>query len=253
MVTKLLGQLATEEQVQSTITHAKWIGSGIFKHAIATGFAAANPWPDALCLVPTTPTTDTEAYTLEEVLQILAVLDRADVKLAFAIACFLGLRRGEIRPLQWDDFLPDGRVLVRRAMSHNTVATPKNGKGRVAMLIEPVKSLLAEWREQSGNPTVGFLFPNGTHNPMSLDSMARRCIIPKLTNGLTWKGWHAGRRCVGTNLRILTGNSNAGKEALGHATTQVTEGRYEKEMPQELIDGMLKLEEKVKSLTKKGE
>ena len=105
-------------------------------------------------------------------------------------------------------------------------------------VIDEVKPLLEAWRKASGNPTTGFLFPNQQHNPICLDALARHAIIPKLNNGLRWKGWHAGRRLLGTTLRTLTGKSNAGKEALGHATTQVTEDHYEKEMPQEVITGM---------------
>ncbi len=49
----MLGQLAKDKQGDRTISHAKWIASSIYKHAIATGFASQNPWPNAQCLVKT--------------------------------------------------------------------------------------------------------------------------------------------------------------------------------------------------------
>ena len=168
--------------------------SGIYKIAVAQGFASENPWPNAQCLVKTPRPESTEAYSVTEALGIIGVIDRVDVKLAFALACFLGMRKGEIQVLKWEDFI-DGEVRIERAMSRNEVQDEtKTGKARRGLIIEPVKSLLHEWREKCHNPTKGWLFPNGAHNPISLDSMAQRLIIPKLNNGLRWKGWHAGRR-----------------------------------------------------------
>ena len=62
---KFLGQLAQDGQGERTISHTKWIASGIFKHAIATGFATENPWPDAQCLAKTQPPTKGEGYQSE--------------------------------------------------------------------------------------------------------------------------------------------------------------------------------------------
>jgi hypothetical protein len=46
----------------------------------------------------------------------------------------------------------------------------------------------------------------------------------------------------------LTGNSNAGRDVLGHGSTQVTEQHYEHAMPEEALKGMRLLE--AKSLNK---
>jgi len=60
--TKFLGQFADDEQGERTISHVKWIASGIYKHAIATGFASQNHWPDARCLVKAQPPTKTRLH-----------------------------------------------------------------------------------------------------------------------------------------------------------------------------------------------
>jgi len=248
MGTKFLGQLAEDQQGERTISHVKWIASGIYKHAIATGFADQNPWPNAQCLVKTPRPSDTEAYGVAEALGILAVLDRVDAKLAFALNCFLGMRKGEIQVLRWEDFVGDG-VRIERAMSRKEVLDEtKTGKARMGLVIEPVKSLLATWREMWRNPSSGWLFPNAKNHPMSLDSMAQRYIIPKLTNGLRWKGWHAGRRGCSTILTELTGDALAARDILGHQTTKVTEAHYIAPIPEAGRKGMLKLEEKLKEL-----
>lgn len=247
MGTKMLGQLASDEQGARTITHAKWIASSMYKHAIATGFASHNPWPNAQCLVKTPRPSDTEAYSITEALEILAVLDRVDTKLAFALACFNGLRKGEIRGLRWEDFVGD-EVMIRRAVSRNVVLDEtKTGRARRGLVIEPVKSLLEQWREMCHKPSEGWLFPNGAHHPISLDSVAQRIIIPKLTNGLRWKGWQAGRRGAGTILTELTGDALAARDILGHSTTKVTEEHYIAAIPEAGRRGMVKLEEHLKA------
>ena len=246
--TKFLGQLAEDGQGERTISHTKWIASGIFKHAIATGFASQNPWPDAQCLVKTQPPAKGEAYTITEALGMIDTVDRIDAKLALALACFIGMRKGEIQVLRWEDFVGDG-VRIERSMSRNKVLDEtKTGKARMGLVIEPVKSLLQQWRETWHNPTSGWLFPNGAKKPMSLDSLAQRVIIPKLNNGLRWKGWHAGRRGCSTILTELTGDALAARDILGHSTTKITEQHYIAPIPEAGRKGMLKLEERLKSL-----
>lgn len=247
MGTHLQGQLAEVGQGERTISHAKWVASGIWKIAIAQGFATSNPWPQAQCLVKTAGPSATEAYSVTEALGILAAIDRVDAKLAFAIACFLGMRKGEIQVLRWEDFVGDGEVRIERAMSRSVVQDEtKTGKARRGLVIETVKLLLREWCEMSGNPSMGWVFPNGKHNPMSLDSMANRLIKPKLNNGLRWKGWHAGRRGCGTILTELTGDALAARDILGHQTTKITEAHYIAAIPVAGRNGMNKLEERLK-------
>jgi hypothetical protein len=43
---------------------------------------------------------------------------------------------------------------------------------------------------------------------------------------LEWKGYHAGRRGLGTVLRQITGNSTAGRDVLGHEDEGVTKDHY---------------------------
>ncbi|HEX6822687.1 MAG TPA: site-specific integrase [Candidatus Sulfotelmatobacter sp.] len=249
--TKFLGQLAEDEQGERTITHVKWIASGIYKHAIATGFAKDNPWPDAQCLVKTQPPKKGEAYTIDEALAMIEAVDRIDAKLALALACFVGMRKGEIQVLRWEDFVGDG-VRIERAMSRTEVQDEtKTGKARMGLVIEPVKTLLEAWRSMWPNkPTSGWLFPNGAKKPMSLDSMAQRLIIPKLNNGLRWKGWHAGRRGCSTILTELTGDALAARDILGHSTTKITEQHYIAPIPEAGRKGMALLEARVKLMRK---
>jgi integrase len=42
---------------------------------------------------------------------MIEAVDRIDAKLALALACFVGMRKGEIQVLKWEDFVGDGCVL----------------------------------------------------------------------------------------------------------------------------------------------
>ena len=129
------------------------------RFAVAQGFASENPWPNAQCLVKTPRPESTEAYSVTEALGIIGVIDRVDVKLAFALACFLGMRKGEIQVLKWEDFI-DGEVHIERCHESQRVQDEtKTGKARRGLIIEPVKSLLHEWREKCHNPTQRLVIP----------------------------------------------------------------------------------------------
>ena len=86
-----------------------------------------------------------------------------------------------------------------------------------------MRDLLALWRGK--NPHGVWMFQNTEGGALNLDLFAREVIRPALRKAkIEWKAFHAGRRGLGTTLRSLTGNSTAGRDVLGHATTQITEG-----------------------------
>ena len=63
--------------------------------------------------------------------------------------------------------------------------------------------------------------------------------------GIPWKGFHPGRRGLGTTLRVLTGNSNTGRDMLGRSDDAVTKAHYEAAMPEEVLKAMKLLESTV--------
>lgn len=230
-----------------TLASVKFLGSAIFAHATAMGLTESNPIRDAKVLGKMLPNGVTESYTLEEIENVIsALVDRVECQLIMALAFFLGLRKGEIAGLQWGDVDADF-VHVRRAIGRGMVGTPKTRKStRSVPLIAPVRLFLGLWRQKCRGD--GWVFPGRGAEPASLDGLAGRVIRPTLEKaGLPWKGFHAGRRGLGTTLRSLTGNSNAGRDMLGHSNAQVTEAHYEAAMPEEVLRGMKLLEAKAKS------
>lgn len=227
-----------------TLQHIKFLASSIFSHAVATGHCDTNPIRDAKVLGKMLPNGVTESYTLEEIENVIsALVDHVDFQLMMGLSWFCGLRKGEIAGLQWDDI--DGNfVHVRRAHVKGVVGTPKTLKSvRAVPLIAPLRLLVGLW--QAKGTGQGWVFPGEAGQPRNIGKAGTRYIRPiLLAADVPWKGFHAGRRGLGTALRSLTGNSNAGRDVLGHATDQVTQGHYEDRMPEEMLKGMRLLEAK---------
>ena len=227
-----------------TVQHLRSLASGIFTHAVNTGHVESNPWHDVKVLGKQIEPEETESYTLEEIENVIsALVDYPACQLIMALSFFCGLRRGEISGLKWGD-IDTQCIHVRRAVVRGVVGPPKTKKSvRSIPIIQPVRGLLVLWRKK--NKGDGWVFPNERSNPLELKEVAYRVIRPALTKAnLKWKGYHAGRRGLGTALRTLTGNSNAGRDVLGHSNAQITEAHYEAAMPEEVLKGMVLLEAK---------
>jgi integrase len=227
-----------------TLNSIKWLASAIFAHAVATGKCETNPVRDAMVLGKGLANGDTKSYTLEEMENVItALLDRVDAQLVMALSFFGGLRKGEIQGLQWPDIEADF-IHVRRAFSRGVVGTPKSKKAiRSIPIIQPVRGLLKLWRAKAGDGV--WLVPNTEGNAWDMADFANKIIKPALRKeGVEWKGFHAGRRGLGSELRAITGNSTAGRDVLGHATTQVTEASYEHRLPEVAIGALKQLEAK---------
>jgi integrase len=228
-----------------TLNNTKWLASAIFAHAVATGNCETNPIRDAMVLGKTLGHGDTKSYTLEEMENVIsALVERVDAQLVMALSFFLGLRKGEIQGLQWSD-VDEDFIHVRRAFSRGVVGPPKSKKSlRSLPIIQPVRGLLALWRAKTGDGV--WVFPNTEGNASNMDRFANVTIKPVLQKaGHKWKGFHAGRRGLATELRSLTGNSTAGRDALGHSKTSVTEEHYEQRTSQDVMRGLKMLEAKV--------
>jgi integrase len=222
-----------------TVAHTKFLCSGLFSHAVNTGKVETNPWHDCKVLGKyTKANSKTQHYTLEEIENIItALVDHVDAQLIMALAFFLGLRKGEIQGLQWGD-IDGGYIHIRRAIVRGNVGTPKTVKSvRSLPIIQPVSGLLKLWRAK--NPDGVWVFDRG------MMTIARKTIMPTLKKaGLRWKGYHAGRRGLGTVLRQITGNSTAGRDVLGHEDEAVTKDHYEGALPVGALSAMKLLEAK---------
>src|ERR1019366_3284143 len=81
------------------------LGGSLFKRAVIARCIKVNPWHDVEMPDDAVDSAATLHYTVEEAENIVsALVDRVDCQLVIALACFLGLRPGEIEGLRWEDF-----------------------------------------------------------------------------------------------------------------------------------------------------
>jgi len=185
---------------------------------------------------------ETYAYSLEEIEQILDVLPEP-AKTAFAVAAFAGLRQGEIRGLDWLDY--DGEnVSVVRSVWRKHVSPPKTEQSQAAIpVIKPLRDLLDGMKPENA---VGSIFKGELGRPLDLHNLARRVIRPTLAlHGLAWHGWHAARRGLATNLHCLGTPDRIIQRILRHTNIAVTMRSYVKAADADVLRAMARLEESV--------
>jgi len=226
---RFLTSLATEKKLgRNTLSHVRACMSSIFAHAVNHGLIDVNPIAGVKIMAKVKAPQPTENYTLEDAKKVLGSDGVLDARCVFALAFFLGLRPSEIAGLRWEDITADGRLQVRRGVVGRAVNPTKTERSEEQLLlIEPVRGLLDEWREQRGSPREGWMFPNAKNGPLTLASFMRIKLVPAVkAAGVRWKTLYAGRRGAGTVLRNLTGSLIAAQQVLRHTTLNTTDKHY---------------------------
>jgi integrase len=131
-----------------------------------------------------------------------------------ALACFLGLRPGEIAALKWEDFDED-HIHIRRSIAGGLVGTTKTPESVASLpLIDHALLFLDFWRQEKGNPNKGWVLENERGNPVNLKDMVHRTIRPAVeAKKLEWKSnlrgpswsWHGNHRFDKQNLCCCSG------------------------------------------------
>jgi integrase len=195
-----------------TILRIKSFLSGAFKHAKQQGFIdGENPMRDTRVLGKPQKFVG-GVYTMSEIEAISNCVAAVDMQAftAIAVAAFAGLRLAEIRGLRWGDY--DGQSLaIRRAVWRTHVGDTKNPASASSLPVLPVlKKVLDDHRGRVaaagkyGGPD-DYLFAGERRGaPLNLANVVRRIILPALANykheDLEWRGWHAFRRSLASNL-----------------------------------------------------
>ena len=187
-----------------------------------------------------------------------------------AVAGFLGLRRGEIEGLRWEDILPDA-VRVERSMwagkAHDTKTAASRG---LVPLIPVLRVILEGHRLRSGNPTSGPLFPTRNGTPINLNNLLNDQILPTLRRCARcgkafdkphvghmyvrdesrpdWTGFHSFRRGLATNLNSLGVEDLTIQKILRHSSVEVTRRAYIRTLPAQTTEAMGRLQGKLTSM-----
>lgn len=138
---KMLKAIAGENDLsKTTLQHIKSVLSGVFTHAKNEGaFDGVNPVQDTRIPRNAREPDETYAYDLAQIrclLEPLPLLPRAVV----ATASFAGLRRGELRGLEWPDYTGESLTVSRSIWK----TFPNRPKTRASAKAVPVIRQLAE-------------------------------------------------------------------------------------------------------------
>lgn len=185
------------------------------------------------------------AYSLDEVeAHLQAFADDPLVQAIVGTGAFTGLRLGEIRGLCVED--DEGHLLnIRRSVWRTIVKDTKTEEDDddpgVVPIIRPLRLLLDRVK-----PAYGWLFPNTIGGALDLHNLAERVIKPRFKEKcLLWKGWHAYRRGLATNLHALGVDDKTIQAILRHEDVSTTQRSYIKTPPQIVTNAMAKLEAQI--------
>jgi integrase len=199
---------------------------------------------------------------------VTALVDHVDCQLVLALACFLGLRPGELAALKWEDFDTENDVVnIRRSVVRGIVGTPKTPESLAPLpLLTQVKVPLKLWWEKCDKPTKGWVFPSANDTPVDLHNLVARVIRPHVEgpayqvkgaavkcircakvpagSGAKWKAIYAGRRGAATAvIEANNGNLAIGQALLRHKNQMTTATFYKKAVtPDTLRRGVKMLE-----------
>ena len=241
---KMLKAIADEKDLsKTTLQHIKSALSGVFTHAKNEGaFDGVNPVQDARIPRGAREPGETYAYNLTQIRCILEPLPLLP-KAVVAAASFAGLRRGELRGLEWLDYTGDS-LTVKRSIWKTFTSGPKTrASAKAVPVIRQLAEILNSYRISMGNPATGVMFHSGDGIPMDLDKLAQRVIRPLVKSiGMEWYGWHGFRRGIASNLYELGADEKVVQRILRHAKSHVTKERYIKAFDPAVLAAMRKLE-----------
>lgn len=248
-----------------SMKHIKAFLSGVFRLAIQQDYyAGENPVRES-SLPKVRKASETHAHSLEEVLLMIDAVPEP-VSTMIATAAFLGVRRGELRGLRWENY-HDGEFMITESVWNGISSEPKTEKSKAPIPVIPkLAGILGRHRKAQNTPISGPVFPNGAGNAADPDSSVRRVILPALDvcghcsktkeehtaeghkyerNDVLpkWHGWHAFRRGLASVLYGLGADDLTVQRILRHSKVTVTREHYIKMPDEKAISAMQKLED----------
>lgn len=260
-------QTETDDLAHGTYKHIKVTLSAMFTFAKRKGiYDGVNPMTGVTIPKGKKHGRKRLAYTLEEVEKHLELFSSTEpiaiqtesgpytpdisqhvVRAVIGVAALAGLRQGEIRGQWWED--DEGHVLnIRRSVwrthvKYETKTHEDEDDPGVVPIIKPLRAMLDAVKPEIPS---GWMFPNTIGGALDLDNLADRVIKPILkANGLKWKGWHAYRRGLATNLHELGVPDKVIQAILRHEDVSTTQRSYIKTVPSVVGEAMKRLEVKI--------
>lgn len=207
----------------------------------AYGYAIENDIVEKNPCKPKPPTVKKkhmDAYTEEEIKDILAKAKDTDVYLMLIILFNTGLRRGEIAALRWSDIDLDKKTMFirrNRVIANGKVyeKDPKSESGkREIPLADALVQVLKEARDKDieafdeDRASTGYVIhlPDGT--PYKPDSISQKWDRFAKSNGIRYLNLHSILHTVASQMIHKNVNCKAVQAIMGHADIKVTLDTY---------------------------
>jgi len=166
-----------------------------------------------------------------EILAILGELEGVEpVRTAFLIAAVMGMRRGEIFGLKWQDVSFERAILhVRRSYVDGVEGPPKTDSSRRPLPIPPpALEALKAWREKAAYTEPDhWVFASEFHfgkQPLWPGTLWRRNVAPAIDRAKITKrklGWHSLRRSYASLLLSSGASLRVSMELMRHSTSEM--------------------------------
>jgi integrase len=223
-----------------------------FRHAIRHELYPFNP----IASVRQSRKRATEPSILEpfEIAAILRELEGTDsinpTRTAFLVAAVMGMRRGEVFGLQWQDVDFERAILhVRRSYVDGVVGPPKTDSSRRPLPVPPqVLGALKAWREKSSYAgPENWVFASDVSfgkQPLWPGTLWRRNVVPAIDRAGISKpglGWHTLRRSYASLLLSSGASLRVSMELMRHSTAEMTLATYAQTVGSEKRDAGSKI------------
>jgi integrase len=229
-VQRLADDLLASGADPSTIRNALKPLQVIYRRAIEDGDLAVNPC-ERLRLPAVRGRRERIASPAEAAALIAAL--RLEDRALWGCAFYAGLRRGELRALDWNDVdLASGLIRVERSMnSHGETGEPKSRAGRRGVpIVAALRDLLVEHKLVASRD-VGLVFGSSATQPFTPTAIRKRALTAWRRTGLDPIGLHECRHTFASLLIAAGVNAKAITAYLGHASIRTTFDLYGHLMP----------------------
>lgn len=222
-----------------TIANLYNILNPALERAVQDNYIPYNPCSNAV--LPKKQPYTAQVYNQEQIQQLFAMVKGTDMELLVLLGLYLGLRRGEMVALQWDDIdLVHGLVHVHqnrvRANGKTITKAPKSAAGirtiplgapQIKQLSDARQEYLSDkiaWGKSFKDTNLVIRKPDGSaYSPDSISQKWERFVR---RSGLPVIRLHDLRHSCATALIAAGVNPKTVQVIMGHANMQVTMGIY---------------------------
>ena len=236
---RFLNRLIAEGLSPRYVAHIKGVLRAAIAHAERMELVSRNV--AALATTPPQRKPELQVLSVQGVRSLLSVLEGHRLRALFAVAAFLGLRRGECIALRWDDVDLDARTLtVRRTGNRRggryVEGPPKSARSRRTIVIPATiveelrrhRAVIYTERLQLGPhwANEGRVFPGKNGGPLGATTIRKALTVALNGAGLPYVRIHDLRHSAASMLLTDGGSLLDAQELLGHSTIALTANTY---------------------------